>query len=344
MAAAIEFAQGGLGVRTIRGVSDRTWMQHLVTTDIDRLAAEQPGWRLRYEQLSEGPFHAEVRQVQLPGVRLLEERLERAVRQHGQLEPDAYGFALAADSPGPMHFAGRTVQQDTLMMGRGDDIDLCTPPGFAFIAIVVDRALLAPLWQQLYGKPLAGWLEHQVAAEASATAAAAVRERHRQALAQLFAQPSLLRDEAALLRLRDELLLEWLGAIPPRVQPGPLAVLAARRKLVERACELALAHPESPPSMAELCRAVGASPRKLTYCFADVLGTSPARYLRALRLNAARAALRRPESGTLGVQDVAARLGFWHFGQFASDYRRLFGERPSQTLRAARGSPQAGGA
>lgn len=324
-------------------MNDAVWLQHLVTTDIDRLAAEQPGWRLRYEQLSAGPFHAEVRQVQLPGLRLLAERHERAVRQVGVLGPDCYGFALALESPGEMHFAGRRVRHDTLMMGRGDDIDLCTPAGFAFIAIVVDRALLAPLWQQLYGKPLAGWLEHQVAAEAAAAAAAALRERHLRALSLLFAQPALLRDEAALLRLRDELLLEWLGAIPPRVQPGPLAVLATRRRLVERACALALARPEAPLTMAELCKAVGASPRKLTYCFADVLGTSPARYLRAQRLNAARAALRRPESDQVGVQDVAARLGFWHFGQFASDYRRLFGERPSQTLRAARGTPGSGG-
>lgn len=34
-----------------------------------------------------------------------------------------------------------------------------------------------------------------------------------------------------------------------------------------------------------------------------------------------------------GVQEVAARWGFWHLSRFASDYRTLFGESPSQTLR-----------
>jgi AraC-like DNA-binding protein len=33
------------------------------------------------------------------------------------------------------------------------------------------------------------------------------------------------------------------------------------------------------------------------------------------------------------VQDVAAHWGFWHLGQFAQDYKRLFGELPSTTLR-----------
>ena len=31
--------------------------------------------------------------------------------------------------------------------------------------------------------------------------------------------------------------------------------------------------------------------------------------------------------------DVAARWGFWHLSQFAVDYKKLFGELPSRTLR-----------
>ena len=32
------------------------------------------------------------------------------------------------------------------------------------------------------------------------------------------------------------------------------------------------------------------------------------------------------------VQEIAQRWGFWHTGEFAADYRRLFGELPSQTF------------
>ncbi|MCK5375915.1 MAG: helix-turn-helix domain-containing protein, partial [Acidobacteria bacterium] len=32
------------------------------------------------------------------------------------------------------------------------------------------------------------------------------------------------------------------------------------------------------------------------------------------------------------VTDVANNWGFWHMGQFAADYRKMFGELPSQTL------------
>ena len=69
--------------------------------------------------------------------------------------------------------------------------------------------------------------------------------------------------------------------------------------------------------------------RKLNDCFQEALGTSPLKYLRAVRLNGVRRELR---MGAPSVQDVAARWGFWHHGEFAAAYRRQFGELPSQTL------------
>jgi AraC-like DNA-binding protein len=59
------------------------------------------------------------------------------------------------------------------------------------------------------------------------------------------------------------------------------------------------------------------------------------RYLRAARYEKVRAALRRadPEENITGI---AARWGFGHFGRFSVEYRRLFGESPSATLRRRR--------
>jgi AraC family transcriptional regulator, ethanolamine operon transcriptional activator len=59
-------------------------------------------------------------------------------------------------------------------------------------------------------------------------------------------------------------------------------------------------------------------------------------YLRAIRLNHVRRELRDGRS----VTDAATTWGFLHFGSFASDYRRMFGELPSVTVkRRASGRP-----
>ena len=101
------------------------------------------------------------------------------------------------------------------------------------------------------------------------------------------------------------------------------------------ACALLLAQHDTPLSLLAVCREVGASPRKLSYCFQDVLGLSPARFVKATRLNAVRRELAQGarEGSPQSVYDVAARWGFWHFGHFSSDYKRQFGELPSQTLK-----------
>lgn len=64
----------------------------------------------------------------------------------------------------------------------------------------------------------------------------------------------------------------------------------------------------------------------------SLYGISPIRYLKILRLNRVREALRAcARSAT--VFDIAADHGFWHMGHFSAQYRALFGETPSQTLR-----------
>jgi AraC-like DNA-binding protein len=38
----------------------------------------------------------------------------------------------------------------------------------------------------------------------------------------------------------------------------------------------------------------------------------------------------------VNITEAAAEWGFWHMGKFAADYRRQFGELPSETLRRTR--------
>jgi AraC family ethanolamine operon transcriptional activator len=90
-----------------------------------------------------------------------------------------------------------------------------------------------------------------------------------------------------------------------------------------------------PPTVAALCRALDASQRTLHQAFRDHLDATPKAYLKTLRLEAARRDLL-GGAGRTRVTDVALDWGFLHFGWFSQDYRRLFGETPSQTLQRGR--------
>jgi adenylate cyclase len=85
--------------------------------------------------------------------------------------------------------------------------------------------------------------------------------------------------------------------------------------------------------MADIVAAGGAPERTLRKHFLRFFGLAPLRFLRRLRLAAARDALLANSGGS--VTDIASRFGFAHFGRFSRDYRRSFGELPSATRRRA---------
>ena len=87
------------------------------------------------------------------------------------------------------------------------------------------------------------------------------------------------------------------------------------------------------PRMTDLCRALNTSERTLRYAFMDVVGMSPARYLKGLRLNRVHRALLAGDPTSTLVKEVAFENGFWHLPQFARSYQQLFAELPSETLR-----------
>jgi AraC family ethanolamine operon transcriptional activator len=86
----------------------------------------------------------------------------------------------------------------------------------------------------------------------------------------------------------------------------------------------------------ELATALGVGQRTLHDAFLAVFGMSVHRYLRSRRLNLVRAALRSGGDGSGLIKSVALGHGFWHLGRFAVEYQAMFGERPSETLAAAR--------
>ena len=82
-------------------------------------------------------------------------------------------------------------------------------------------------------------------------------------------------------------------------------------------------------TVGKLCETLTVSRRTLEYVFNENIKMSPARYIRAFRLNNIRREILSRECDNLG--DIAAKWGIWHLGRFSQDYHRLFGELPSAT-------------
>ncbi len=158
----------------------------------------------------------------------------------------------------------------------------------------------------------------------------------------LFSTPMPLcsEDDAALwiAAIREHVRQHLLAVLGCKESPEPLSAVhrVARYDLALAALRRIDPHTEGRVTVRGLAQCLGVSARALEYAFLGVIGVSPARYLLAERLNRARHQLRirGPVGGS--VTAVAFDHQFDNLSRFAQQYARLFGERPSETLRSAR--------
>jgi len=106
--------------------------------------------------------------------------------------------------------------------------------------------------------------------------------------------------------------------------------------VVERAEAFLSARAGESVSIAELCRVAGVSERSLRNAFYDVRGMSPKRCVVRARLAEVRRALADANGARGAVTTIATDYGFFELGRFASTYKAVFGESPSETLRDGR--------
>jgi AraC-like DNA-binding protein len=138
-----------------------------------------------------------------------------------------------------------------------------------------------------------------------------------------------------------QVMVECLTAMPV----GDIQVHRHTRIPVMRRFEQVLEeHQERTLYVAEVCAKLGVSERTLRLHCQEHLEMSPHKYLWLRRMNLVRRALMLADHQVNTVTQVATDYGFYELGRFAVDYRKLFGEPPSVTLRRAPDhTPSAGG-
>jgi transcriptional regulator GlxA family with amidase domain len=115
---------------------------------------------------------------------------------------------------------------------------------------------------------------------------------------------------------------------------GDVTSVALPADLV-RALEWLRSHLSEPVDLELLASVAGVRPRTLESHFKTFLGTTPLGWLRRTRFANARRELERGASDAT-VTGIALASGFVQLGRFAAEYRAIFGETPSTTLRRSR--------
>lgn len=103
---------------------------------------------------------------------------------------------------------------------------------------------------------------------------------------------------------------------------------------VDKVVEFVRNTPTPTSELAQLCRIANVSERTLQYAFKERYGIAPNTFVKRWNLNTARRQLLAVNPVETKISAVCQNLGFPHQSQFAADYKKLFSQLPSETLKS----------
>jgi len=297
----------------------------------DHFADTVRGWDLDFHQLDYGSFRAELRQVETDAALVSHALFNRKLAQHGGIPPGSWTFGILEPSSPEIVWRGQKVSDQMMMVyPPGSDLDAATPPGFRVLTVSVPIAVVVE-WIELNqmdgGRGLR--LIGGVTQIESSNLEAIRRAAHRLVTVAEADNPLIY-------ELSRDVQSNILEALPMAVfnKPKPSAEKLSRiLKILKDYIE---AHLSEQITLTELCSVAKVSPRTIQRSFKSRFGVTPKAYIQARRLNHVRRDLSIEKNYGILVADIANRWGFWHMGQFASDYRHIFKELPSETLAKAK--------
>ena len=304
--------------------------------DADEHAARLSGWDQTYEQLTPGRFEGFLCEALFADIQLCRETTNQSVHELGSGRRGSYMFGVPLALQGEGYFGGRPIGLDSIVVLRDrGPLDFRAPAPLDIVGVSMPIEALCRYALEIDQRDIDAELREVCVAEQAPERVRRLRAFLLLALESICGHPQKLQHPVTRRALEHAVygsIVDTFAGVDEAAAPGPTRSHA----LVSRAQEYMREHVDEPLTVEDLCRELKVSRRTLQYGFREVLRLNPVAYLRALRLNGVRRALRNPVRGTT-VQDVAARWGFWHLSHFACDYRRMFGELPSETLhRAAR--------
>ena len=293
--------------------------------DPEELAANVSGFRLELSVRSPPERTWKVLELDLAHTRLVWGQLGASVAITGAAAPDALSFGLLSRED-TWTVNGIAARHGAITrMAPSADYAMFTSGPVRWVSVRVEPKYFLHRYglpEQAAGAPV----------QVLATTTSDVRQLRRTlsgASDIVASRAHDLREAGVRAHLEDTLLrtlVTSLIAARPAARGRRAATVSKLRRLFH-------CHPESPLRTSDLCSHLGVTPRSLSRIFADLYGMSPARYLRLRRLHQARRFLRFHNGPRHSVTEVGTALGFSDLGRFASDYRAVFGEFPSETLR-----------
>lgn len=297
------------------------------------MLGETVEWDIDFRQIEAGKLNARAWLLAGAGHMVMRVEFDRKFHQRGYPPPGMMTFGFPDRQAGPLRWNGKEAQPGALLDFNDGRLNGVNPGNFGGYTLSFAEELLQEVAQFLEidipssSHDIPFWNPHDADHD------------HLRKTLRFIERGAANHDKGIQHRVSEVFNIDLATSIVRIIGRERSQVAhektSFRSAVLRRALDL-IDDPNHPPmSVAEVCKTIGSSWSTLERAFAAEFGVSPKVYMQSRRLSSARRDLIKSEPDTL-IVDVANRWDFWHMGRFAADYRKQFGELPSQTLQRQR--------
>lgn len=299
--------------------------------NFDDLTTIQYGWDFAVSQLGPSEEVSRVSLYQTPHVGYHRFRYSPAYDQRIHARESILSFGLLdPDNPATWVY-DQLIPNDALtVFPHDEDLKGTSPAGFRGSGMHFSIDFMTSLAEQVYDRPL-NMLVPAAGIYATNFVKLGLLRAELRKWQQLEACDTDARP-AIISRREERLALAVIDALIDEKYIEKDSLIKSERS-VARSLEFIHNSDLENLSAVDLCKNAGCSQRTLEKCFSKRIGVTPKKYVKCLRLARVHKELRNFDAqGYDSIIELAGIHGFWHMGQFAADYRRIYGELPSDTL------------
>ena len=301
------------------------------STHIEELSALQYGWHIDFTQLGPPAAQSAVSLIKSGNLGVCHFQFNSGFDQRLHAQPGYYSFGLP-----DLNTRGTTVQGNAAPRGamvvfpRNSEAIGVSHAGFHGYGIHIRAAYLESIAETVFKVPFP-LIMPSPGVHLLAGAEFGIIRRE---LAK-WRQMSMLSDppkESILETHAEELTLAILSGLSLATKIDEAAYLKSDRAIV-LVMDYLNSRLSEEITAVELCTLADCSQRWLEQSFKTRFGVTPKAYVKCLRLARLRQdLLLSSDPDNKAINELASAYGFWHMGQLAADYRKVYGELPSCTL------------
>ena len=291
-------------------------------------------WNLDFRQLERGQFKGTLLQYGFEEAQVGITAINRKFDQRGLAPEKLITFAMLDPESTPIIWRGVKVDHHKVMVyGAGDEIDCASEPGFSVTTYSISEGMLSKQGRYMGVHSPEEVLKRNKIIPISTRSREVIQDAIAVTNRNVGLDGAGIDTEPVRHALETTIPRLILSSISETQDIQIRNPMTKRRRQALAAIDQGLASSPTPPTtVLELCQMAGVSERTLQYLFRQKYGITPKAYIKLVRLNGVRRVLYRADPKKTRIVDIANGWGFWHMGQFAKDYKKYFGELPSETL------------